>query len=213
MSSFEDQNINISAADWFKGIGLSLVASMVAGASKLAIRKSWLIQAEQEQNSDRNREEDDDNESFSEEYTHDNENLLPHQKRQCCLNPYSLRYSGMFGMTILNPVFSVFAMNYASPSILAPLGGLTLVWVILFSGMTLGESPSSAEMIAALLIMVGEVIVAVFGDHTNDDGVTVEDVVRLFLYVMAWKELLLAPFLCMYSFSSVLTISCSLPFP
>lgn len=84
-------------------------------------------------------------------------------------------------MTVLNPVCSVFAMNYASPSILAPLGGLTLVWVILFSGMMLGEYPSSSEMIAATLIMVGEVIVTVFGDHTNDDGVTVEDVVRLFV--------------------------------
>jgi hypothetical protein len=195
MSSFEDQNMNISAEDWFKGIGLSLAASMIAGASKLAIRKSWLIQAEQEQDSDRNREEEDDNDNFSEEYTQGNQDLLPvsgnfgtgriwqmhHHKRQCCLNPYSLRYSGMFGMTVLNPVCSVFAMNYASPSILAPLGGLTLVWVILFSGMTLGEYPSSSEVIAATLIMVGEVIVTVFGDHTNDDGVTVEDVVRLFV--------------------------------
>jgi hypothetical protein len=188
MSNFEDQNINLSAADWFKGIGLSLAASMVAGGAKLAIRKSWLLQAqqEQEQDSDRSREEEDDNENFNEEYTQDNEKLLPVSgniatRRIWQMNPYSLRYSGMFGMSILNPVFSVFAMNYASPSILAPMGGLTLVWVILFSGMTLGEFPSSTEMIAAILIMVGEAIVAVFGDHTNDDGVTVEDVVRLFV--------------------------------
>jgi hypothetical protein len=164
---------------------LSLAASMVAGGAKLAIRKSWLLQAqqEQEQDSDRSREEEDDNENFNEEYTQDNEKLLPVSgniatRRIWQMNPYSLRYSGMFGMSILNPVFSVFAMNYASPSILAPMGGLTLVWVILFSGMTLGEFPSSTEMIAAILIMVGEAIVAVFGDHTNDDGVTVEDVVR-----------------------------------
>ena len=29
---------------------------------------------------------------------------------------------------------------------------------------------------AAALIIIGEVVVAVFGDHTNDEGVTVQDV-------------------------------------
>jgi hypothetical protein len=31
---------------------------------------------------------------------------------------------------------------------------------------------------AASLIIIGEAIVAIFGDHTNDEEVTVEDVVR-----------------------------------
>ena len=80
-------------------------------------------------------------------------------------------------MSILNPICSVFAMNYASPSILAPFSGLTLVWVILFSGITVGERPSKTEIFSAILIMCGEIIVAIFGDHTTDNGKTVEDVV------------------------------------
>ena len=70
-------------------------------------------------------------------------------------------------------------MNYASPSILAPFSGLTLVWVILFSPLVNNEKPSSRQVLACCFIISGEVIVAMFGDHTNDDDVTVEEVVSL----------------------------------
>ena len=96
--------------------------------------------------------------------------------------PRLLRYTGMFGMSVLNPICCVMAMNYASPSILAPFSGLTLVWVILFSNPVIGEKPSAPQVVAAGLIVSGEVIVAFFGDHTNDDGVTIEDVVSLPVY-------------------------------
>jgi len=66
-------------------------------------------------------------------------------------------------------------MNYASPSILAPFSGLTLVWVICFSPLVNNEQPSSRQLWACCLIIVGEVIVAIFGDHTNDT-LTIEDV-------------------------------------
>ena len=92
-----------------------------------------------------------------------------------------LRFMGFLGMTIFNPACSVIAMNYASPSILAPFAGLTLVWVIVFSKPFVGETPSFQQVVACSFILVGEVVVAVFGDHTNDEGLTIEDVVRLLL--------------------------------
>jgi len=79
----------------------------------------------------------------------------------------------------------VLAMNYASPSILAPFSGLTLVWIVLLSSPLIGEQPAPRQVAAAALIVLGEVVVAIFGDHTNDDGLTVRDVVRsscLFLF-------------------------------
>eukprot|EP00553_Chaetoceros_curvisetus_P012958 CAMPEP_0204640292 /NCGR_PEP_ID=MMETSP0717-20131115/46495_1 /ASSEMBLY_ACC=CAM_ASM_000666 /TAXON_ID=230516 /ORGANISM="Chaetoceros curvisetus" /LENGTH=375 /DNA_ID=CAMNT_0051660653 /DNA_START=375 /DNA_END=1502 /DNA_ORIENTATION=+ len=88
----------------------------------------------------------------------------------------ALRLSGMIGMTFINPLFCVLAMNYASPSILAPFSGLTLVWIVLLSESLIGEKPQRKQIIAASLIIAGEVIVAIFGDHTNDEGMTVEDV-------------------------------------
>jgi drug/metabolite transporter (DMT)-like permease len=89
-----------------------------------------------------------------------------------------LRGSGMIGMTLLNPLACVLAMNYASPSILAPFSGLTLVWIVLLSNPIIGEQPTLPQVMAACLIIFGEVIVAMFGDHTNNEGVTIQDVVR-----------------------------------
>jgi hypothetical protein len=175
----------VSASDWAKGIGLSVVASLVGGAAKLAIRKSWLIE-----HADGNRAENDSSiETDTPEALtlnigdhHEGSLLTSADPTRADIRypryvPLSMRYSGMFGMTVLNPICCVLAMNFASPSILAPFSGLTLVWVILFSHPVVGEKPSKPQVVAASLIIVGEVIVALFGDHTNDGAVTVEDVV------------------------------------
>jgi drug/metabolite transporter (DMT)-like permease len=74
-------------------------------------------------------------------------------------------------------------MQYASPSILAPFSGLTLVWIILFSEMLIGEKPLPKQMAAAALIILGEVVVAFFGDHTNDDDMTVQSVIQSYQQV------------------------------
>ena len=92
--------------------------------------------------------------------------------------PLLLRLAGMFGMMVLNPLCCVLAMMYASPSMVAPFSGLTLVWILLWSGPCLREYPDSVQMRAAACIMVGEVLVAAFGDHTNDGSSrTFDDVV------------------------------------
>ncbi len=236
----------LSASEWAKGIGYSILASIVGGASKLAIRKSWLIVQEDEVQEEREASEnnhvdttdlfdhetnsnslrvpsspydiqdddddDDDNDGAQSQHSplhpsHSNDSLHQRHTNQCqeevegrfnddceCNISYkkegkfkwffstnkqvaalSLRYSGMFGMTILNPLFCVLAMNYASPSILAPFSGLTLVWIILCSEYFISERPQRKQMFAASLIILGQVIVGVFGDHTNDDGITLED--------------------------------------
>ena len=123
-----------SLADWSKGIALSVLASIIGGASKLSIRKSWLIEQQTTTKSHRS---------------------------------LALRRAGMLGMTILNPLCCVAAMEYASPSILAPFSGLTLVWIVAFCGPVLGEPPTSTQVQASILIVVGEVLVALFGDHQS----------------------------------------------
>lgn len=234
----------ISASDWAKGIALSILASVVGGASKLAIRKSWLLQHQHHQVYAQPQQEGNEVESpdatnhglFSEDRTASTtisstttttinsnfpqdaqnlqEDLLVGEERHedggdqlltssncgscCCYSsrrqrrndddggggsyynstwfPYCIRYGGMLGMSVLNPICCVLAMNYASPSILAPFSGLTLCWVILGSPCVTKEQPSSRQLLACALIIAGEVVVAIFGDHTNDEGVTVEDV-------------------------------------
>jgi hypothetical protein len=101
-------------------------------------------------------------------------------QRGCCQSRVwicALRGSGMVGMTFLNPLCGVLAMNFASPSILAPFSGLTLVWIILFSEALIGERPTPMQVVAALMIVLGEIVVALYGDHTNDSGISVEEVV------------------------------------
>lgn len=180
--------MGISAMDWAKGIFLSILASIIGGVSKLAIRKSWLMQAR----TDLRHLDPSDHSSGSIDHNllsnegpdavvsrNDEERLLDETEHlpSPSFLPYVIRYSGMFGMSVLNPLCCVLAMNYASPSILAPFSGLTLVWIILFSPMVNNEKPSSRQVLSCCLIICGEVIVAIFGDHTNDEDVTVEDVV------------------------------------
>ncbi|KAL3922957.1 MAG: hypothetical protein SGILL_001928 [Bacillariaceae sp.] len=189
-------DIGISASDWAKGIALSILASLVGGASKLAIRKSWLLQEENTRSDDEGSANNDLLEGEEEtgrrrQNVADNDDALSFQDEQLdelgsssCHSTFCspttwflcLRYSGMFGMSVLNPICCVLAMNYASPSILAPFSGLTLCWVILGSNLVNNEQPSRQQILASSLIIAGEVIVAIFGDHTNDEGVTVEDV-------------------------------------
>ena len=242
----------INASDWIKGIALSVLASVIGGASKLAIRKSWLMvehltgrphnepndetnnqnaaalagglptpppHAFQDKSSELEHSDHDGTgdgprsppgiellehrakqraedlaeelavttaaakESSSDDF--DTEPLSPtnagahhnqHDARRTHRRALCLRLSGMFGMTLLNPLCCVLAMNYASPSILAPFSGLTLVWVILFSEYLIGERPMPIQIVAAGLIICGETIVAVFGDHTNDGEKSIDDV-------------------------------------
>eukprot|EP00536_Pseudo-nitzschia_multiseries_P000328 jgi/Psemu1/233444/estExt_Genewise1.C_40238 len=171
----------ISASSWAKGILLSILASIIGGASKLAIRKSWLLQAETSEisgNSDtllsHNTPNDTTTENNNIRDSSEQGPAVHYERQKKDWLPYCLRYSGMFGMSVLNPICCVLAMNYASPSILAPFSGLTLVWVILGSRLVNSEQPSIRQILACCLIIFGEVIVAIFGDHTNDEGVTVE---------------------------------------
>jgi hypothetical protein len=248
----------VSASDWTKGIGLSILASIIGGASKLAIRKSWLLEEEQQRQQEllalvlqgeeeihqyalhsspprlqeedtdvvetnlnininlnlnthardslkrQNSQEEDtdslrlrhslprsaseiledddndmhDNDNDMHDNDNDNDNEDGSTRKRKLLLARVLRGSGMIGMTLLNPLACVLAMNYASPSILAPFSGLTLVWIVLLSNPIIGEQPTLPQVMAACLIIFGEVIVAMFGDHTNNEGVTIQDVVR-----------------------------------
>jgi drug/metabolite transporter (DMT)-like permease len=157
---------SVSLEDWIKGIGLSILASIIGGASKLAIRKSWLLEQQSHDHVLHDHFNNDDNETPPSPPP-----PMPSPALEKCL-----RFTGMIGMTVFNPLCCVLAMNYASPSILAPFSGLTLVWIVLFSHTVIGEQPTKMQVVAATLIVLGEVVVASFGDHTNDGGVTVHDV-------------------------------------
>jgi len=262
---------SISASDWLKGITLSIAASIIGGASKLAIRKSWLMVENLPEldatsllpllgfpntftdriYSKSNHDIDDANSininqnisdtSKSQEHIelpafqqqqqppsqtfheHDSESNSSLQYNDIVQNTLSdnslhlqrrsviLRLCGMFGMTVLNPACCVWAMVYASPSVLAPFSGLTLVWIVLFSEYFVNERPLPRQILAAALIILGEVITAIFGDHTNDNNTTLDQIrqsyedksfIAFFFALLLW--LLLLGAIIHYSSSSTL---------
>ena len=118
-----------------------------------------------------------------------NQQQLITANSQSILSPnqtsWLLYLSGMIGMSFLNPLCCVLAMKYANPSILAPFSGLTLVWVILFSGVVVNEFPGRSQKRACALIVLGEILVALFGDHTNEEDKSVDDVVSYMVIAMS----------------------------
>ena len=102
---------------WIIGVCLSIFASWIGAASKLAIRASWK----------------------------DIEGPGPHSDLAVWRSRVK-HGLGMFGMAFLNPACGVGAMAFANPSLLAPFSGLTLVWVVLFSKRTTGEEPTQTQV-------------------------------------------------------------------
>lgn len=45
----------------------------------------------------------------------------------------------------------------------------------------MGEPPSFNQLVATSLIVFGEIVVAILGDHTKDEGVTMNDLTHIYL--------------------------------
>eukprot|EP00573_Skeletonema_grethae_P012568 CAMPEP_0201706342 /NCGR_PEP_ID=MMETSP0578-20130828/48500_1 /ASSEMBLY_ACC=CAM_ASM_000663 /TAXON_ID=267565 /ORGANISM="Skeletonema grethea, Strain CCMP 1804" /LENGTH=380 /DNA_ID=CAMNT_0048194777 /DNA_START=35 /DNA_END=1177 /DNA_ORIENTATION=+ len=185
---------HVTATDWIWGITYSVLASIIGGASKLAIRKSWIIHGKIHSGSTSvvMPSELSISDSVSRELSTIEimESAFSTEQdgspQLCTISKakaasWFLYFFGMIGMSFLNPLCCVLAMQYANPSILAPFSGLTLVWVILFSGVVIGEHPQRSQKVACALIVLGEVLVALFGDHTNAGYMDVDDVVQSYL--------------------------------
>ena len=187
----------VTAQDWVWGVTFSVLASVIGGASKLAIRKSWIIYgrlnsgstadalpATTSQDIDITKSDSTGSglstmeileTAFSSEP--DGSPLVCKRISKAKAVSWFLYLFGLVGMSFLNPLCSVLAMQYANPSILAPFSGLSLVLVIMFSGVITGENPLPTQKLACALIVAGEIIVALFGDHSNASNMDVDEVV------------------------------------
>ena len=151
------------AEGWLRGVAYSVAASVIGAASKLCLRKSYTVLAKSRSKSEA---------SWIDCDGHDCLTIL---------KSWAYRLLGVFGMTTLNPYCCVISLKYASPSILAPFSGLTLVFIVLLSEATLGEKPSSSQAIAAGLIILGQIVIAIFGDHTNTEVLDIDQVRQAYM--------------------------------
>ena len=159
-----------SSSVWLIGVVLCGISSFGTGLSKLAIRKSWLLEYQLQ---DKHRGPGDHDQGNS------NSNGTP-KNPSVMAAAARLRYAALFFMTFLNPALDIGAMAFCSPSILAPFSGVSLAWVVLLSNRLVGEQPERPRVVGACLIMLGEVFVAIFGDHSGHNAnanVTLQDVV------------------------------------
>jgi len=102
----------------------------------------------------------------------------------------TLRWGGILGISALQPLTSIVAMAHASPALLAPFAGLTLVFIILFSKKTTGEPPRRSQIVGSGLIGVGLVLTVAFGNHTNNENIaSIDQLVRFFFFCRVSLEI------------------------
>ena len=161
MEGLGPQQVVAHAGSWKLGVLFGFVTSCVSALSKLAIRKSWLMLETNRKSNESDKNNDDDA-----------------NDRKVIMASKTMRWAGILGMSALNPIFDVLALSNANPSLLAPFSGLALAWIILLSEQLIGEPPQRIQVCASGLIGFGLILAMAFGDHTNNENATLEEVVR-----------------------------------
>lgn len=200
-----DGDHNDPPRSWLHGLIFAVIASMIGAGSKLCIRKSYTILVTKEYVDDEedptelhalrrkssscttdedylSTNSDEQQQQKQQQHRRTNQEqhkTLPANEEQHLFFhrflPVCLRIIGMVGMGVLGPACNVYALQFASPSVLSPIGGgLTLVWIILLSEHTIRETPRQIQRVAVAFVVVGEGLVAATGDHSNVYSVTQE---------------------------------------
>jgi len=194
---------SMESSSWTKGLAFSILASLIGAISKLCLRKSYTILGadlvapiplnDETAHLYDHAEKDEESTAYDDSSEDDVESDQPHsiaerwEIREFAskedsvwwrkFRAFTIRAVGVFGMTVLGPSCNVYALQFASPGILCPIGsGLALVWIVLFSDRAIGEKPRPVQVLAVGLIVLGEAIVSVTGDHTNVSVLTMDDI-------------------------------------
>jgi uncharacterized membrane protein len=86
---------------------------------------------------------------------------------------------GLLCTAVIDPAFDVSAYSFAAQSIIAPMGGMVVVWNIAIAPYTLGEALTRSRVAGAVLIIVGTLIVGLAGNH-EDTKRSVDEYLALF---------------------------------
>lgn len=89
-------------------------------------------------------------------------------------------YIGMLNIIVLNPVSSSLAYRFAAPSLLAPMGGMSIVWNSILAPKILQEVITTNDLIGAIIIFVGCVLIGVYGNHEQGGSMPVDKIIKMF---------------------------------
>lgn len=76
-------------------------------------------------------------------------------------------YIGLFVNTIVGPILDMAAYSFAAQSLIAPFGGLDVVWNALLAPVTLDEKLTPRRAAGCALILLGATMAGCFGNHTE----------------------------------------------
>jgi len=91
-------------------------------------------------------------------------------------------YIGIAVNTVVGPILDMAAYSFAAQSLIAPFGGLDVVWNALLAPYTLNEELTPRRAIGCALIVVGATMAGCFGNHL-DAEYTVEYLEETFVNV------------------------------
>lgn len=74
---------------------------------------------------------------------------------------------GLFINVIVGPAINMASYSFAPQSLIAPFGGLDIVWNAVLAPYILKEALSCARVLAALSIVLGAAVCGVFGNHVD----------------------------------------------
>jgi len=70
---------------------------------------------------------------------------------------------------VVGPIVDMLSYTFAPQSLIAPLGGLDVVWNTILAPVTLGEKLSPLKMLGAFIIAAGATSTSLFGNHDDKD--------------------------------------------
>lgn len=87
-------------------------------------------------------------------------------------NPACAKTAFLIGIpvnTVLGPIIDMAAYSFAAQSLIAPFGGLDVVWNALLAPYILHETLTRRRLIGAMLIVAGTTMAGVFGNHEDSE--------------------------------------------
>jgi len=93
---------------------------------------------------------------------------------------------------IINPAMDVLSFAYASPTLLTPLSGTTLIWNVVFARFILDEKETAYAVGGSAVALCGCVMVAVYGPKEDPTFAHYDEVMALFhrkafhVYILCW---------------------------
>lgn len=79
------------------------------------------------------------------------------------------RFSGLSMNALLGPLVDMASYAFAAQSLIAPFGGLDIVWNTMLAPFTLKETLTRSRLIGAMLVAIGTSVSVVFGVHDEKE--------------------------------------------